>query len=628
MLTEIEPRRSRGRKGAHPKRQDGAALQPASHPHKGITQGEVDDGFNRWIDDLSRVSHRVLTLLAAALFLMPLLWMVGASLRQVGLPPPIQLEFIPNPIVFTNYWTVATELLPFGSYLSNSIKVVAAAVPLTILTASWAGFAMSQIAPKPRALLVGVSVAVLLVPVTALWLTRFLVYKWIGVLDTLWALILPAFMGSSPFYVLIFYWTFSRIPKELYESARLEGAGAFRVWASIAMPLARPSITAVGVLSFVLYWSNFLDPLLYLNDQRNYTLPVGLQSLKQMHPTNFPLLMAGAVMITVPVIIMFIFAQKYFLQEGGFAVDMAIRRDYERTGPGGAGKGRRDDDAEGEKGEGRLKAKESAAYAFSLVRDVVLALSRAARRAVHAFSRARERTFVAGTYASTVDYWWDHRDVRALRRAGFHKGLRIFVTFTTAMLVTSTIMYRPDHDGYQGTHLFFMPRESWEMDYGRGKLYEDAYYLGMDRLALAEEIYGTPGTYEWEYEEYEGGGAWAEAIAQQRAFEQVALEQLRKDGLASSIESEPGNSPKMSRGPGSQAEEYAEAAGAWNGPTHGPVLRKTPHAPNLTGNTIPLLYTVEAPAPEHIEAMPSVQAVSLPTQWRGDVSTPPPRTLA
>jgi multiple sugar transport system permease protein len=174
---------------------------------------------------------------------------------------------------------------------------------------------MTQISPRPRGWLIVISLAALMVPVTALWLTRFIIYKWIGVLDTLWAVVLPAFAGSTPFYVLLFYWTFTRIPTELYEAARLEGAGAFRIWARIAMPLAKPSIVAVAVLAFVLYWSNFIDPLLYLNDQRNYPLTVGLQFLQQMQPTAFPLLMAGAVMITLPVIIMFMFAQKFFLQD-------------------------------------------------------------------------------------------------------------------------------------------------------------------------------------------------------------------------------------------------------------------------------------------------------------------------
>ncbi|HEX9987701.1 MAG TPA: carbohydrate ABC transporter permease [Chloroflexia bacterium] len=279
------------------------------------TQREVDEGFSRWQQDLSRVAHHALTIGAALLFVIPLVWMIGASLRKVGLPPPSQLEWIPNPIVLSNYWTVVSELIPFGSYLLNSLKVAAVAVPLTIVTASCAGFAMSQIAARPRAWLVVISLATMMVPVTALWTTRFLIYKWIGVLDTLWAIIIPAIMGTTPFYVLLFYWTFARVPQEIYESARLDGAGAFRIWAIIAMPLARPAIVAVGVLSFVFYWSNFMEPLLYLNDQVNYTLPLGLQALKQMQPTNFPLLMAGAVLITIPVLVMFVVAQRYFLQE-------------------------------------------------------------------------------------------------------------------------------------------------------------------------------------------------------------------------------------------------------------------------------------------------------------------------
>jgi multiple sugar transport system permease protein len=280
-----------------------------------VTQQDVDQGFSKWISDMSNVAHHLLTIGAALLFIIPLMWMVGASLRQPGLARPTQLEWIPNPIVLDNYSTVVTELMPFGIYLANSLKVVAVAVPITIIIASWAGFAMAQIAPRPRTWLVLVSLAALMVPVTALWLTRFLVYKWLGALDTLWALILPSFMGTSPFYVLLFYWTFSRVPAELYESARLEGASAFRVWASIAMPLSRPAITAVGVLAFVAYWSNYIDPLLYLNKQVDYTLPIGLQSLQQLPSIGFPLLMAGAVLITVPVIAVFLLAQRYFLQD-------------------------------------------------------------------------------------------------------------------------------------------------------------------------------------------------------------------------------------------------------------------------------------------------------------------------
>lgn len=281
-----------------------------------LTQADVDEGFTHWLRDVSSNTHRVLVLLVIALFTLPGFWMIGSALRQVGLPPPHQLEWVPNPITFDNYVKVLDgSLIPFGQYLVNSLKVVAVAVPATIITASMAGFAMAQIAAAPRAWIMVLSLATLMVPVTALWLTRFVIYKWIGVIDSLWAVILPAFMGTSPFYVLLFYWTFSRIPPELYEAARLEGASAPRVWASIAIPMSKPAVVAVGVLAFVLYWSNFIDPLLYLNNQENYTLPVGLQALQQLVPTDFPLLMAGSVLITLPVVIMFMFAQRWFLED-------------------------------------------------------------------------------------------------------------------------------------------------------------------------------------------------------------------------------------------------------------------------------------------------------------------------
>lgn len=126
---------------------------------------------------------------------------------------------------------------------------------------------------------------------------------------------MPAFGGSSPFYVLLFLWTFLRMPRELAEAARLDGAGALRIWAGIAMPLARPTIVAVGMLAFVLYWSNFVDPLLYLQTTEKQTLPYALQTLHQLDSTNWPLLMAGAAMVTAPVVLVFLLAQRAFLQQ-------------------------------------------------------------------------------------------------------------------------------------------------------------------------------------------------------------------------------------------------------------------------------------------------------------------------
>lgn len=258
----------------------------------------------------------LLPLLLAALFLLPLLWMITASLRAPGLPPPMTVEWLPASPTPANYGAVF-ELLPFGRYLANSLAVVALAVPLTIITASMGGFAMALLERRSRLALVVLSVALLLVPVTATWLTRFLLFNWVGLTDTLLALVVPALAGSSPLFVLLYYWTFRRTSPEVFEMAHLEGAGPFGVWWRVALPAAWPTTVAVAVLTFILYWSDFISPLLYLRDQSLYTLPMGLRQLQQLDPTGWPLLMAGAVMLTLPAVLFFLLVQHLFLGERG-----------------------------------------------------------------------------------------------------------------------------------------------------------------------------------------------------------------------------------------------------------------------------------------------------------------------
>lgn len=253
--------------------------------------------------------------LVAALFLVPLAWVLAASLRTPGLPPPPTIEWLPRPIAWDNYRQIF-QIVPLATYIGNSLLATLLAVPITLLTASLAGFAMAQLSESLRRRLVLLSIIMLMVPLTSLWVTRYIIFNLLGLLDTVWALIAAAFMGSSPFYVLLFYWTFRRVPGELFESARLDGAGAFGIWARVGLPLARPTIVAVGVLAFSLYWGDFLSPLIYLRSDSRFTLPVGLDLLKQLDTTNLPLLLAGAVVMTLPIIVLFLLVQRYFWPEG------------------------------------------------------------------------------------------------------------------------------------------------------------------------------------------------------------------------------------------------------------------------------------------------------------------------
>jgi multiple sugar transport system permease protein len=249
--------------------------------------------------------------LVSILFTLPLLFMLAGSFRETG-PPPTALELIPDRIDPENY-AEAVELVDIPRYTLNSLIVVAFAVPLTVVFASWAGFVMTLASPRVRAFALGSALVALMVPATALMVPRFAMFRTVGLTDTFVPLIAPALMGTSPFYVLIYHWSFRRLPGDLFEAARLEGAGPMEIWRRVAMPLVRPVTTAVAVLAFSFTWSNFLDPLIYLFDERLFTLPLGLRALAQVDPSNVPLLLAGATAATAPVVLAFLYVQRFFL---------------------------------------------------------------------------------------------------------------------------------------------------------------------------------------------------------------------------------------------------------------------------------------------------------------------------
>lgn len=247
----------------------------------------------------------------SSIVVLPLFFMLAGSLRTPGLPPPDGFEWIPDPLRWLNYRDVS-GFVDIWAYMKNSAIVVLIAVPLTVIVASWAGFAIATASPKIQKVLVVCSLIALMVPVSALWIPRFVMFKWLGMTDTLVPLIAPALMATTPFYVLIFGLVYSRIPRSLYEAARLEGMSPMQIWRRVAFPLGKPAAFAVGVLALAWHWANFIDPLIFLSNEENYTLPLGLRALQSLEPTNHPLLLAGAVLATVPPVLAFLLVQRAF----------------------------------------------------------------------------------------------------------------------------------------------------------------------------------------------------------------------------------------------------------------------------------------------------------------------------
>jgi multiple sugar transport system permease protein len=260
----------------------------------------------------STILHHLLALTIAGTFLLPLAWMIAASLRPAGLPPPRGIEFLHWPPTLANYERIF-EILPFARYIFNSLFVALTGVLLTLVTASWAGFGMSLLGKRAQLRLLILSIFLQMIPFTALWLSRFLFFARLGITNSYYAMLAPALMGTSPLFILLFYWTFRRTDRAVFESAVLDGANLFQTWARVALPLARPALMAVGMLAFLFYWNDFISPLLYLHSQTLYTLPVGMLQLQEMDRTNWPLLMAAAVLVTAPAVVVFAALQRSVL---------------------------------------------------------------------------------------------------------------------------------------------------------------------------------------------------------------------------------------------------------------------------------------------------------------------------
>ena len=235
----------------------------------------------------------------AALFLLPLLLMLLGSLREPGLAPSRGVPLPSFPPALSNYAEVlgATDL---GRSAVNSLAVAVVAVPAALLVASLAGYAIARLPGPSAAALVGVSLVAALIPPASLIVGRFAIFRMTRLTDTYWPLVVPALIGISPVLVLLYAWGYRRVPRELYETSRIEGLTELQTWWRVAVPLVRRLTVAASLFAFVLVWGDFIGPLIYLSDPSLFTLPLALRSLSGLDVSDQPLFLAAAVMATVP----------------------------------------------------------------------------------------------------------------------------------------------------------------------------------------------------------------------------------------------------------------------------------------------------------------------------------------
>lgn len=265
--------------------------------------------------------YGVLTLLGV-LFMLPLLWMLSVSVQDVDGVFAQPFQWLPDQPRWENFRDAVT-VFPFGRYLINTIIITVSVVLLTLLSSSLAAFGFSRMRFRGRNLLFAVCLATMMLPGQVTMIPLYVAYARLGWIDTWYPLIVPALFGS-PFYIFLLRQFFLTIPREYDEAAVLDGAGKLRIYWSIVLPLARPALATVALFSFVGTWNDFFGPLIYINTPEKATLTLGLQMLKAQivgtGTVQWHILMAASLLVMLPNIVVFFFAQKHFikgLQMGG-----------------------------------------------------------------------------------------------------------------------------------------------------------------------------------------------------------------------------------------------------------------------------------------------------------------------
>ncbi|CAN5871373.1 carbohydrate ABC transporter permease [soil metagenome] len=249
---------------------------------------------------------------AAIIFLLPFLWMLSTSLKtdeQLFVFPPI---WIPHPIAWWNYPNTVTYIT-FFLYLRNTLIVALTATIGELVACSLTAYSLARINWPGRQILFIITVATLMLPFQVTLIPLFILFTNIGWVGDFRPLIIPHFFGSG-LYIFLLRQFFMTIPMELSEAARMDGASEFRIYWSILLPLAKAALATVAIFEFIARWRDYLGPLIYLSDQKLFVLSLGLYEYSSQYGREWGLLMAASVLITLPIILLFFFLQKVFVQ--------------------------------------------------------------------------------------------------------------------------------------------------------------------------------------------------------------------------------------------------------------------------------------------------------------------------
>ncbi|GHA25187.1 sugar ABC transporter permease [Devosia pacifica] len=247
------------------------------------------------------------------LMMLPLAWLVRSSMMEMGqifIFPP---EWIPQPFRLQNY-PEALTVIPFFQYFINSLLILIPTVVGTLVSCSLAAYGFARLRWPGRDAIFGILMTTLMLPYIITLLPTFLLWAQLGFIDTYVPLIVPHWLGFQVFFIFLLRQFFKNLPMELDEAAEIDGANPLQVFWFVILPISRPALLVVAILSGLNAWNDFLDPLVYINSSDKYTLALGLSQFTGLYTSQWNLLMAASTVIIVPVLIVFFLTQRYFIE--------------------------------------------------------------------------------------------------------------------------------------------------------------------------------------------------------------------------------------------------------------------------------------------------------------------------
>lgn len=251
--------------------------------------------------------------MGSVVLLIPFAWMISTALKEPGVIFTFPLKWIPHPVVWHNFIEAWTSV-PFGTFLKNTCIITFSCIIGQVLSGSLVAYGFARLRFPGRNVLFIILLSTIMIPYQVTMIPQFILFNYLGWIDTFKPLIVPFFFGGSAFYIFLLRQFFLTISPEMDDAAKIDGCTLFGIYYRIILPLSKPALGIIAIFSFAGHWNAFVLPLIFLSSMEKFTLALGLNFFRGMYLTEWNLLMAATLLVILPCLLLFFFAQKYFIQ--------------------------------------------------------------------------------------------------------------------------------------------------------------------------------------------------------------------------------------------------------------------------------------------------------------------------